>query len=288
MIWIWFLFCGALVFFFLSLPYWSSFFYPPSALAEQKKRVAVHREMVQRLQQETAQGLMAADDASLLSDEAARRLLQGNERDWSQASSRKRALVVSVAAAVAILTLAGVAYLKMGQPNRTQPRDAAPDLLSAPAVDGGPSTGELIAKLDQHLKKNPRDPQGWVLLGDTYGNVGKFADAADAYGRALELNLSLDVQTELYARRAEAFVLMSEGLVTETAKFDIARALAIDPSHPVARYYQGLAFFQSGRSAAGLETWSKLYEDLPADLAWRDQLQGEIEFAKALMKFDNE
>lgn len=287
MIWVWFLCCALLVFFVLLLPTRFYFFSPPGAAVEQEKQRAVHRETLQRFQQDLAQGLVATDDASVLRNEAARRLLQ-DAGGSSRGPLRRHSLVFSVLAAVAIIVLTAVAYLKTGQPNYTQRAEAPPDVLTTSAVDGGPSTGELIAKLSQHLKNNPRDLQGWTLLGDTYGNAGKFPDAAKAYGRALALKPPYDIQAELYARRGEAFVLMSDGLVPETAKFDIARALEIDPSQPVARYYQGLAFFQSGRGAAGLETWSKLYDDLSLDTAWRDQLQREIEFAKALMEFKDQ
>jgi len=47
--------------------------------------------------------------------------------------------------------------------------------------------GAMVMRLRTKLEKNPNNLQGWLMLGRSYTNLGRHADAVDAYQQALKL-----------------------------------------------------------------------------------------------------
>ena len=47
---------------------------------------------------------------------------------------------------------------------------------------------EALAKLRTHLKPNPDDLTGWLLLARSEVGLGRYREGAEAYGRAAELS----------------------------------------------------------------------------------------------------
>ncbi|HXV74375.1 MAG TPA: c-type cytochrome biogenesis protein CcmI [Sphingomonadales bacterium] len=283
MIWVWFLGFSASAVFLAFLPRLWQRFSPPDAEAERGKLIAFHRDELRRLKRDEAGGLVSKSEAARLSIEAERRLLQAAGETHAEDKASGVSFAAAIISGTAIALLAGGAYLQAGRPDFISLRPAARDIMDAPASEGGSSISELVAELEKHLQDKPGDLEGWMWLGNTYHGLGKFNEAASAYETALALPAPPETKAELYALRAEAFILMSGGLVSEAAKYDLARALAIAPAHPIARYYEALSFFQSGRSAAGLAALEKLYAELPAETPWRENLLQEIETAKAIL-----
>lgn len=283
MIWAWFLGFSALAILLAALPSLTRRFGAPTAESERGKMIGFYRDGLRRLKRDVARGLIPAGEAARLRAEGERRLLQAAEGEKGTPTTPANRFASSVIPAAAIALLAGAAYTLTGRPFDAAPRPPAPDIMAAATGEEGPTIGELVGELERHLAGKPGDIEGWMLLGNTYRGLGKFSDAAGAYEKALGLSPAPAVEADLLARRAEAFTLMSGGLVTEAAKFDLARALAIDPAHPIARYYDGLGYFQSGRGAAGLAAWEKLYAELPPETPWRENLMEEIRVAKAIM-----
>lgn len=283
MIWAWFLGFAAIAIALVALPHLARRLAPPLAESERDKMTAFYRDELRRVGLDEAAGRVAKAEAASLRLEAERRLLraaEGREKPGNPGGGRAH---FSIVPAAAIALLAGTGYLATGRPDYTALRPSAPDIMAAATGEEGPTIGGLVAELEGRLAEKPGDLEGWMVLANTYRGLGKFTEAARAYESALALASAPEQQAELFSRRAEAFVLMSNGLVTEAAKFDIARALAIDPSHPVARYYEGLGFFQAGRGAAGLAAWEKLYGELAPKTPWRENLRQEIETARAIM-----
>ena len=81
---------------------------------------------------------------------------------------------------------------------------------------------------------------------------------------------------------AELMVIAAGGYVSPEAEAEIARALALEPENPVARYYSGLALLQSGRADLALPIWSRLLAEGPADAPWIGPIAAEIDAVAAL------
>ncbi|WP_204349276.1 tetratricopeptide repeat protein, partial [Klebsiella pneumoniae] len=75
-------------------------------------------------------------------------------------------------------------------------------------------------------------------LGPIYARLGRGADAVKARANALRL---LGATADREADLAEARVLAAQGQVTPEAKAGFERAIALEPNHPKASYFVGLA-----------------------------------------------
>jgi cytochrome c-type biogenesis protein CcmH len=131
----------------------------------------------------------------------------------------------------------------------------ATSLPQNPSQPRQDSVDAMIARLADRLKRSPDDPEGWRMLGWSYFNTERFAQAASAYAKAIELNPQ---SADYRSSRGEALVRAADGRVTDTAKAAFAEALRLDPTDPRARFFLGLAKEQAGDKQAALDDWIAL------------------------------
>jgi cytochrome c-type biogenesis protein CcmH len=137
----------------------------------------------------------------------------------------------------------------------------------------------LITGLEKKMAATPNEPQGWQMLGWSYFQTGRYADAVTAYGKAVALKPDGAGYQSAYG---EALVQVAEGNVTPAAEAAFAKAKAQDGKDARARYFLGLARQQRGDAKGALDDWLGLLADSPADAPWLPQLRGVIdETAKA-------
>jgi cytochrome c-type biogenesis protein CcmH len=163
------------------------------------------------------------------------------------------------------------------------PRGAAPPPVAAAAPGTDAQTtaeiASLITGLEKKIAEKPDDPIGWQMLGWSYFQTGRYADAATAYGKAVALRPDGRGYQSAYG---EALVQVANGMVTPAAAAAFAKANAQDGSDARARYFLGLAKQQAGNSKGALDDWIALLAESPADAPYVPQLRGVIgEAAKA-------
>ena len=180
-------------------------------------------------------------------------------------SPRGGRIALGAAAAIA-LAAGGVAVWR----NREVPPVAAP----APAEQA--SVDEVITKLEARLKANPQDAEGWRMLGWSYYQTERYAEAATAMKRATVLDPK---NPEYFSMLGEALVLASkdgDGVPADAAAaFDAA--LALDPKEPRARYFRAVRLDLDGKHQAALDEWFALLKDSPADAPWVADVREVIE-----------
>lgn len=175
-----------------------------------------------------------------------------------------------VLGAAALLALgAGGAALWRGA------QDDAPAPAGAAATEQPPSVEQVIARLEARLKANPDDAEGWRMLGWSYFQTERFAEAATAMKRATGLDPD---NAEYFSMLGEALVMASKdggGMPPDaTAAFD--KALALDPKDARARYFQAVAIDLAGRHQEALDAWFALLRDTPADAPWAEDVRSVI------------
>lgn len=176
-----------------------------------------------------------------------------------------------------LYALVGLALLVSGvllgrwfaMPTGAESDVAIPDATaSAPAPDSG--LGPLVAQLEERIRKDPSDPEGWRLLGSSRFQMGDYAGAADAYAQAVERNpQSADDLSAL----GEARVMAGGGTVSADARTALGAALAIDRKDARARYYMAVAREQDGDVKGAVADWIALVRDSPADETWTSELR---------------
>ncbi len=138
---------------------------------------------------------------------------------------------------------------------------------------GLPPVDEMIQRLAARLLQNPKDGQGWRTLGWSYSSIGRFAEASEAYAKAIELSPN---DVEIRNARVEALVRSADGTVTADARTAVEDTLKIDPQNAHARFYKGLATEQDGDKAAALTDWREVLRDANPDESWVLDLKNRI------------
>lgn len=155
--------------------------------------------------------------------------------------------------------------------SETAPPAPLPPAASAesPVTSGLESVETLVARLAKRLQAQPEDIAGWRKLGWSYVNLGRYQDAAWAYGKAAGLQQD---SASFHSAYGEATVLAAEGKVTAEALSIFETALALDSAEPRARFYLGLAQHQAGNKIEALAIWSSIIEDAAPAAAWLPDL----------------
>ena len=178
--------------------------------------------------------------------------------------------------ATAIVTALSVALLSVG----LYLAYGAPDLPDRPLSGRTNERGKeamfraMVDELAARMRVNPKDAEGWQLLAAAYGNLGRYAEAADAYESAARL-LGNAAPAELLSAQGEALVFAENGAVTPRAYGAFLGAVAKDPNEPRARFYLARAKSQSGDVNGAIADLETLLKELPADAGARPYIEEE-------------
>ena len=252
-----------------------------AARAARSDTLGVLKAQLGEIETQAATGVLAEPEADALKSDLKRRVLaEGRRPEAEPRPLKERTLLYLALGTVAIVTLAGTGlYLAIGRPNVA----AAPGMAgagNAAGAEGVPhgDAGAVIAQLEDQMQKNPGNAEGWRMLGWSYMQTGRNAEAATAYGKAAALDPG---NAEYLSAQGEATVLASGGTVTPQAEGAFRKAVAADPSDPRARYYLGVARDQSGDHEGAINDWIALLKSAPADAPWAGEVRGYLEKAAA-------
>lgn len=129
---------------------------------------------------------------------------------------------------------------------------AAPDQAqSMPA----PEVLAMVAKLEQHLRDDPNDLAGWLMLGRSYLALQRMDDAVNAYDRAHRINGS---SVEAALGLGEAISLRAGGQISPEASKLFEDALKLEPKNAKALLYGGFAAATRGDRSLARSRWQAL------------------------------
>ncbi len=132
---------------------------------------------------------------------------------------------------------------------------------------------EMTARLAERLQRNPNDPEGWRMLGWSYFNTGRFAQAAEAYAKAIALKPD---NADFRSGRGEALVKAANDHVTPEAKALFEEAQRLDAKDARSRFYLGLAKAEAGDKNSALEDWIAILNEAAPDDASAPALRQRI------------
>lgn len=234
-----------------------------AGVARSEADVAFYEAETANIARDVERGIIDQKEADAARAEAARRLLataSAAERNVASKGARRAAAVVSLLA----IAVAGVGlYAAIGLPGYPdQPlvarQSAPPDQMDIMAA---------VAKIEAHLARNPDDGKGYEVIAPVYMRIGRFADAAKAWGESIRLSGATPERVTLMG---ESLIFANDGKVTPEATKVFERALAIDPAFPQARFYLGLGAEQAGDKQKAIDIWSNLLGDAEPGAPWAD------------------
>jgi cytochrome c-type biogenesis protein CcmH len=253
------------------------------------------RDQLARIDNDEAAGLLDASQAETARADVTRRLLAAVRAFAPPAGISIAERNFTAAAIAAVIVLGSVALcvvddspdLSPSAPRSAgQPGSSAVEQLAAAMQQQGdeaqslnPAQGnvgdvdEMIANLVERLTRNPKNLEGWRMLGWSYFNTERFAQSATAYAQAIALSPD---NAELMSSRGEALVRAADGRVTEEAKAVFAQVLRLDPKDPRGRFFMGLAKAQAGNKTAALDDWVAIINDTDANEPWASDLMQRV------------
>ncbi|WP_221240686.1 TPR domain-containing protein [Sphingomonas sp. R3G7C] len=151
--------------------------------------------------------------------------------------------------------------------------DATPD--PTPSPEPSPVVDDTIARMEQRLKDDPEDVQGWRMLGWAYFQNERYKDAARALRRATWLDAD---HAETFSFLGEALVMASrrEGKMPRAARLAFDHALARDPKNARARYFKALSLDLAGQHRRALRAWFAQLSETPPDAPYASDIRSVI------------
>jgi cytochrome c-type biogenesis protein CcmH len=181
--------------------------------------------------------------------------------------------IALILAALIAAAAIGIAVMR----SRTDAPSASP---VATPVDDVPAT---IAKLEARLKQDPKSAEGWQMLGWSYFETGRYADAAKAYCRAAALE---PTNATCWSALGEALVLSGPGGVTAGAEQAFRTALAVNPKDHRARYFIGVKKDLTGDHKGAVKDWIALLKDTPPGAPWEQPVRELLDKVAAANRID--
>lgn len=241
--------------------------------AAPKENEALVRELAEIDGQAAAEGLPAAEAESLRTD-TVRRFLTQSPADAAapRPLSGRGVLVLALGLAAIVAIGATLLYTRIGRPDliTASAGATAPAASDAEGADPG-HVSTMVAQLEAKMRQNPGDPEGWRMLGWSYMQMGRFADAAVAYGKASALD---PANADYQSARGEALVRAAGGHVTPDARAAFAQAVKGDPTDPRARYFLAAAKDQDGDHDGAMADWIALLKSAPPGAPWAPEVRG--------------
>ncbi|MFK7942995.1 MAG: c-type cytochrome biogenesis protein CcmI [Paracoccaceae bacterium] len=264
------------------------------AVSDVESDTQVFKDQLSEIERDLERGIIRPEDAAGARVEVSRRLLAAAKRvETRGAGSTGPQGISGMAAGLALIgtpALAVAMYFGLGAPGiqdqplaeRVTARNTMPEGHPAPSQDR-PSQAQaeaavagdippapegfedseyqaLVAQLEETVAARPDDAQGHQLLANGLMRLGRWSDAVKTYQQAIDI-LGEQASAEIHANQAEAMVLATGGYVSPEAESAIGRALQINPSLDIARYYAGLALRQGGRLDDAITVWEGLRRD---------------------------
>jgi cytochrome c-type biogenesis protein CcmH len=239
-------------------------------LSRNAANVAIYRDQLRELDADLAAGTLAREDYGRARSELEARLLQDmGEAEARPAPAAGRASVWVVGAAVPALAFA--LYFLVGHPAAID-REAE---LQASAAQ----VEAMVARLAARLRENPDDVNGWKLLGRSYGVIGRYAEAADAYAKAAvraprDAQLLVDFADALAMARGQTLQGEPEKLVL--------RALELEPGNLKALALAGRAAFERRDYAGAAAHWERMLPHVAPDSDDARTIQQNVAEARSL------
>jgi cytochrome c-type biogenesis protein CcmH len=117
-----------------------------------------------------------------------------------------------------------------------------------------PAVAAMVGKLEQHLKDQPGDLAGWLMMGRSYLALERAEDAVIAFQHAYSLSKNADTALGL----GEALSVRAGGDITPQASQLFEEAIALAPDDPKALFYGGFAAAIRGDTDLARQRWQAL------------------------------
>jgi cytochrome c-type biogenesis protein CcmH len=138
-----------------------------------------------------------------------------------------------------------------------------------PAMPSPDQINAMVAKLEEKLKAEPNNVEGWLMLGRSYKVMQKYPAAVTALNRAYELDKN---NPDVVLPYAEALMLANNNNWAGKPVELVEQVLASDSKNVTAVWFSAMSYAQSGNKPKAVEQLKKLSALLPPDSPDKQQI----------------
>jgi cytochrome c-type biogenesis protein CcmH len=234
-----------------------------------------YRKQLSEIEADIRIGRLSTTEGLAAKGELAREVLrlQKEQSDAPKAPvSKDRQLLPLAILGVAVLALG--TYTHLGSPQLPSEPLAGREDVAAQNMD----LGDALTRIETQLAKTPDDIRGWTVIAPVYMQMGRYADAAKARRRILELSApTADTETDL----AEALLAASNGDATGEPLTLLKSAAARDPAHVRSRFYLASEAMRTKAFADAIPQWKALIAMGKPEDTWLSIAKTELATAEA-------
>ncbi len=187
----------------------------------------------------------------------------------SKAPPAKPGKVTAIVTAILLPLLAVGLYMSVTTWKWNEP----PASAAQAANPNAPQIEVMVTQLEERLKKEPQDSEGWLMLGRSFVMLGRYPRAVDAFQQAYDLTKGENISA--VTGLAEALILTDEASLSGRAGELIEAALVKSPREPRALWYGSLAALSAGKLEVARDRMQLLLEQNPPEQV-RSLLQTQI------------
>lgn len=249
---------------------------PPQhrGVSAERLNIDIHRDQLKALEADLERGVISQQDFEATRDELQLRLLDDTEshesRQPNHSNSFWNAKRIAWLMGLATPALAIGIYIQLGAPT-------AIDRVAPTAVDDQ-QVKQMVDTLAAKLQANPDNPKGWAMLARSYKVLGRLQDAKAAFEKAGDyVHTDPDVLLDYAALLG---ILNGSKLEGQAAQM-INEVLTLSPDHPNGLMLSGISAYQRADYATAVKQWEKLLGLLDPNSADAQQIQANIDDARA-------
>lgn len=228
---------------------------------------------LKEIESDLALGRLGTAEATAAKGEVARELMRLKATAKTAIDTTARRGIVAVAA-VATAVLAFGVYGAIGRPDL--PAQPLVERTDVPPPEM--TLDDAIARIEAQLKVKPEDVRGWTVIAPAYMQMGRFADAANALRKVIELDgPTADRETDL----GEALMMGSNGDAKGEPMQLFRSASNRDVTHVRSRYYLASEATREGDFATAKAEWQGLLKLSKGGEAWVANAEAGLAAAEA-------
>lgn len=246
--------------------------------------VSVYEDQVAELERDLKNSVLNQTQFDQAKLDLERNLLADVSDATEKTVSAKSSLPKITAVVLAVLVPASAVALYMYSSEGALKKANSPQAAAqGPMMGGAPNPEVMVARLAEKMKSDPQNGQGWVQLGRSYGVLGRFAEAKDAYANALKVLGETDAQ--LLADYAEVLALNDphQQLGRESITY-LVKAMQVDPNNQKALFLSGVAALQNQQFQLAAGYWKNLQKTLTPGTEDFQMIEQRIAEAESMAK----
>lgn len=174
------------------------------------------------------------------------------------------ATIALALAGILALVAIGIAVFRPGDTVESAETNIVGNAAQAPTL------ADTIASLQQQLRRDPDNHELWYMLGLAHRDQEQFAQAEQAFRRAMEL---APQNPDYTAYLGEMLLLQGGATPPPEAEQLFRRVVELQPTNAQARYYLATLKDMRGDHRTAVDELLTLLREAPADAPWEPQVR---------------